>query len=108
MRAVEALRRAEGTWKLIWFGETKISGAGTPFRVTVVPAREVGRTELSATAVEAARLLPLMATIIPAAMEGWTRRLAALRTPELSKVGCWARAAEAASASVAKTRIKGT
>src|SRR5712692_6880093 len=55
----------EGSWKLIWLGDTYKRGARIPFTATEVPARAVGSGKRLAACVPAARLLPKMETIEP-------------------------------------------
>jgi hypothetical protein len=57
----------EGICRLIWLGETKDSGAGTPLIVTEVPPSVKGNGAL-ADSVVVARLLPKMLTSDPGAI----------------------------------------
>src|SRR5947207_12635151 len=52
------LTNSQGTWKLIWLGETKNSGAEVPLICTLTPFSVVGRGRFAAGNVAAPKLMP--------------------------------------------------
>jgi hypothetical protein len=60
---------SHGTWKLIWVGETNVSGAFTPLTLTLTPATDVGKFGAPETwYVPSARLSPYTVVKLPGAM----------------------------------------